>query len=117
MRRALTILAAFLLAACSELQQPVSIPVEAPVPSLSAGTQLRDVIVVFNPDVADPAATARGLVDAGGGRLGHVYESALRGFAASLPEAAIQAIQANPNVDYIESDGVVTASTEQSPAT
>lgn len=118
MPRTLTaLLLAVTAAACSELQQPVGVPVEAPVPSMSAADQLQDVIVVFNPGVADPAATAQSLVAAGGGRLGHVYETALRGFSASLPPQAIQAIQNNPNVEYVEVDGVVTASAEQPGAT
>ena len=118
MRRALApALAAFALASCSELQQPVGVPVEAPVPSMSAAAQLQDVIVVFNPGVADPAGTAAGLVNAAGGRLGHVYESALSGFSASLPPQAIQALESNPNVDYVEVDGVATASVDQPNAT
>ncbi|MDH3224404.1 MAG: protease inhibitor I9 family protein [Gemmatimonadota bacterium] len=111
MRRAVLLaLASLSIAACSDLQQPVGIPVEAPGPALSAGAQIQDVIVVFDNDVADPAATARNLVNAAGGYLGHVYETALRGFSASLPPQAIEAIRSNPRVESIEVDGVVRAS-------
>ncbi|UUZ75214.1 S8 family peptidase [Polaromonas sp. P1(28)-13] len=40
----------------------------------------------------------------------HTYSSALKGFAASLPDAALQGIRNNPNVDYIEQDQTVSLS-------
>ena len=65
-------------------------------------------IVVFRDSVANPAAEAANLVRGLGGQLHHTYSSALKGFAASLPDAALQGIRNNPNVDYIEQDQTVS---------
>jgi subtilisin family serine protease len=70
-------------------------------------------IVVFNDDVADAPGLARRLVAAGGGELHHTYQHALRGFAATLRGAAVDALRRNPQVKYIEQDGVVSASTTE----
>ncbi len=74
-------------------------------------------IVVFKDSVANPAAEAANLVRGLGGRLHHSYTSAIKGFAASLPAAALQGIRNNPNVDYIEQDQTVSLTEVQSPAT
>ena len=39
----------------------------------------------------------------------HLYQRALRGFAATLPDAALKRLLNDPNVDYIEPDGRVWA--------
>lgn len=39
----------------------------------------------------------------------HVYQHAIRGFAAALPDAALRRLLKDPNVDYIEPDGRVWA--------
>jgi hypothetical protein len=65
-------------------------------------------IVVFKPGVADPPGLARRLVTEHGGQLRFTYEHAIQGFAATLPADALNGIRNNPNVDYIEQDGVVT---------
>lgn len=75
-------------------------------------------IVVFKPGT--PAANrsaaaehARGL----GGQVDFVYESALIGFAANLPEQALSGLSNNPNIEFIEADQVMTIDATQSPAT
>ncbi len=70
-------------------------------------------IVVFRDSVANPAAEAANLVRGLGGQLHHTYTSALKGFAASLPDAALQGIRNNPNVDYIEQDQTVSLNATQ----
>jgi subtilisin family serine protease len=62
------------------------------------------VIVTFQDRVQNPRAMAEQLTQAGGGQLGHVYESALKGFSASLPKAAINALARNPMIATIEPD-------------
>ena len=47
----------------------------------------------------------------------YVYTSALRGFAGQLNQGQLRALQHNPNVAYIEENGIVTASTTQNNAT
>ena len=66
-------------------------------------------IVVYRNSVGDAAAeTAVHLRGSGGGKLHHVFGHALKGFAATLPEAAVQALRRHPNVAYIEQDQTVT---------
>src|SRR2546430_13554015 len=59
-------------------------------------------IVVFKDAVADPVALARTLVTLYGGSLLQTYTSALRGFAARLPDAVVAALRTNPLVAYVE---------------
>lgn len=57
-------------------------------------------------DVGSPAAAAANLSKAHGGRVGHVYQTALKGFSISeLPPAAVAALRSNPMVAYVEADG------------
>jgi aqualysin 1 len=82
-------------------QPPVELPPQASVPS----EPIRDrYVVVFKDTVANPAAEARGLMRGQGGQIHHVYTHALRGFAATIPPAAYNAIKMNPNVEWIEQD-------------
>ena len=69
-------------------------------------------IFVFGPSVRSDqvAARAAGLTRAHGGRLGHVYTTAIRGFSANLPpQAAARLAAQNPSIQYYESDGLVRA--------
>jgi subtilisin family serine protease len=74
-------------------------------------------IVVFKRDVGNPAAEAANHVRDAGGQLHHVYSTALKGFAATLPEAALAGIRNNPLVDYIEQDQTVSLTQMESGAT
>jgi len=66
-------------------------------------------IVVFKPTVVDPPGLARQLAAAHGGSLRFTYGAALKGFAADLPDQAVEALRHNPNVAYVEPDQVVRA--------
>jgi len=72
-------------------------------------------VVVFKKTVANPAAEAQALVRAGGGQLRHSYSHALKGFAATLPEAALSGLRNNPNVESIEQDMTVSVKQVSSP--
>jgi subtilisin family serine protease len=74
-------------------------------------------IVVFKDSVANPAAEAAGLARAAGGQLHHTYSAAIKGFAATLPAAALQGLQNNPSIAYIEQDQTVSLSADQGGAT
>ena len=63
-------------------------------------------IVVLKAD-ADPARHADELVRVHGATIHHRYSTALRGFAATIPEAALDGIRRNPNVAYVEQDARV----------
>ena len=73
------------------------------------------VIVALNDNVRDPDVVARGVIKAHGGQLGHVYEHAVKGFSAQLPEAAVQALLRNPQVKRIEPDLTMQAFAQVTP--
>ncbi len=82
-------------------------PGEAPLHTRDAAQTIRDrYIVVFKDAVNDAPGLARNLVGAHGGKLHYTYRHAIRGFAATLPPQALEAIRRNPNVDYVEPDGI-----------
>ena len=64
-------------------------------------------IVVFKPSVQNPAQEASNIMRGIKGQTHHVYANAIKGFAASLPESALAAIQNNPNVASVEADATV----------
>lgn len=64
-------------------------------------------IVVFKDSVNDPAAETANAIRGNGGQLLHSYSRALKGFSAILPDAALQGIRNNPNVDFVEQDQAV----------
>lgn len=76
-------------------------------------------IVVFKDSASSRAVenAKAAALSAAGAKLHYTYEAALKGFAADLPEAALNGLRRNPNVAYIEVDQVVTIDATQSPAT
>jgi aqualysin 1 len=83
---------------------------QAPLLSAAPGQGIRDrYIVVFHDGTADAPGLAQRLVAAHGGRVHFTYQHALRGFAATLAPAAVDALRRNPNVAYVEQDGIATA--------
>ena len=75
--------------------------------------EVRDsFIFVFYDDLAasEVAGHANGLARANGGRVTHVYTTALKGFAAKMPEhAAARLASQNPNIAYYEPDAIAFA--------
>jgi subtilisin family serine protease len=65
-------------------------------------------IVLFKDSVADPRGEAARTVQALGGQLHHAYGAAVKGFAATLPDAALQGIRHHPLVESIEQDRTVS---------
>src|ERR687885_1933748 len=74
-------------------------------------------IVVLKSSVANPAAVAQEHAARFDGTVTHVYTHALKGYSLTLPSAAVAGIAADPRVDYVEADGVITADTTQTGAT
>ena len=72
-------------------------------------------IVRFNSNVADVHGTAAALVRGASGQLRHTYTAAIKGFAAALPAAAVQALRNNPNVAAVEQDMTVSLNQLASP--
>jgi len=83
----------------------------------AAQTDTARYIVVLNDSVASPAAVAQKQSARSGGRLGHVYSHALKGYSVTLRKSEVSELAADPRVAYVEPDGVVTASTTQPGAT
>ncbi|MGI8721809.1 MAG: S8 family peptidase [Geodermatophilaceae bacterium] len=92
----------------------------APVES-TAGAEVvsGQYIVVMRPGANAAAnriaavAQARGL----GAQVLNEYSAALSGFAAKLPQRALDALRGNPNVEYIEADQIMRLNATQSPVT
>jgi subtilisin family serine protease len=96
-------------AACRDATRP-----EHPVTAAQANPVPGEYIVVFQPSVTNPAALAAQLVRANGGTLRYTYTSALKGFAATLPAVAAQALARNPLVAYVEQDKTYSVDVTQS---
>ncbi len=78
----------------------------------AAGVGADDWIVVFKDGTQDPPGLARRLVAAHSGSIRFTYSHAIRGFAGNLPPQAIEGIRHNPNVDFVERDGIMQATVE-----
>lgn len=69
-----------------------------------------EYIVVFKKGVGNRSINAAArAVERRGGTVHHTYATALQGFAAHVPEQALNGLRNNPNVAYIEADQTVTA--------
>src|SRR5256712_166616 len=109
-------LAVLLVGACRDGSTPFQ-----PQPSDGASRVIPgQYIVVFRDTVADPVGFAQSRVgpaqsraNAQGGTLLHTYTSALKGFAARLPDAAVATLRQDPRVAYVEPDRKVTLSGSQ----
>ena len=64
-------------------------------------------IVVFKNTVSNPAAETANVLLGSGAQLHHTYDSALKGFAATIPDAALNGIRNHPSVSYVEQDQTV----------
>jgi subtilisin family serine protease len=107
--------AALALAACAD-QNPTaarggSTP-SAPVVPAPRGAVDGEYIVVLKPGVGPRTLAADADV-----QPELVYTSVLNGFSARLSQGQLNALQHNPNVEYIEQDQVYTINTTQSGAT
>ena len=98
--RRLTVIVAALAMVC------VSLPATAQAPPHA---QLQPVVVQLSDDLPDPAGFAEGIASRHGGNLGFVYQHAVNGFSADLPQAAIDALSRNPSVLSITPDRVVAS--------
>ena len=74
-------------------------------------------IVTLRDSVADPAVVAHQQVGLLGGRVTHVYSHALKGYAASLPQALLARLLADARVRRIEPDSIMHVDTTQTGAT
>ncbi|HEX8450934.1 MAG TPA: S8 family serine peptidase [Longimicrobium sp.] len=115
MKRSLALLPFLTLAACSDGSDVVTSAraPEAPVFAASGGKSIEGSYMV----VLNEGADARSVAAVAGVSPRYVYSAALNGFAGTLNAGQLNALQHNPNVRYIEQDGIATASTTQTGAT
>ncbi|MBN1447439.1 MAG: S8 family serine peptidase [Bacteroidetes bacterium] len=116
----LLLVSVLLFAACSEEPNaPVSDgdasgPNVNTMPKTDGIPDIKDrYIVVFKDEVGNPEAVANELTRGKNAKIHFTYRHAIKGFAATIPEQALEGIRHNPNVDYIEEDGIVYKNTIQ----
>jgi subtilisin family serine protease len=80
-----------------------------------AGPSVADrYIVMFNEGVS-PAAAAADIARQHAVKVSHVYSSALKGFAGSMPEGRLLALQKDPRIKSIEPDLVMRIAEQTTP--
>lgn len=72
-------------------------------------------LVVFKSNVADSTLEADQIMRGKGGQIHHRYSHAIKGFAATIPAAALDGIRNNPNVESVEQDQGVRLNQTTSP--
>ncbi|MFL5537696.1 MAG: S8 family peptidase [Longimicrobiaceae bacterium] len=110
MKRSLAVVLPFLaLAACSD---QVTTPVAPATPPAAVSQSAGKYIVVFkDASFGGPrASVSRAITEVADGQSiepSHVYSAVLKGFAATLSEAQVAALRADPRVAYVEPDAEV----------
>lgn len=83
--------------------------------SMAAPSETGGYIVVLHDRVDQPAAAAREINRQVGGRVGFIYQHALKGFSITVPPQALAALQRHPMVKYIATDDVRYALGQSTP--
>mgnify|MGYP000353499030 FL=1 len=71
-------------------------------------------LVVLNDNVNSNSAATE-IAQSANGRIGYVYQHAIKGFSIAVPRSAIAGILRNPKVAYVEEDLPVSAISQQMP--
>ncbi|HUF34835.1 MAG TPA: S8 family serine peptidase [Gemmatimonadales bacterium] len=119
MRRLVHLAAALALVASTACHDG-AVPSDPTGPDLSpdqAQAARGSYIVVFRDGTADVPGLAARLAAAHGAEISHVYQHALRGFAARVPTPALAGLQRHPNVAFVEADQVFSIVATQTGAT
>jgi subtilisin family serine protease len=74
--------------------------------SMAAPSETGGYIVVLHDSVAQPAAAAREITRQVGGRVGFIYQHALKGFSLTVPPQALQALKRHPLIKYVATDDI-----------
>jgi subtilisin family serine protease len=102
------------LAACASWSDDIAGPSAGRLPQTASsavqGGLADRYIVVFKNDVDNASALIDALASQAGATVHYRYAAVLKGFAATIPAAALEGIQRNPNVAYVEADQVVEVS-------
>ncbi len=105
------VLASVLALGGQALVAPAPAPASAPA---SAPAGLLDVVVTLRPGT-DPAAVARSLVTARGGKVTALFSTALVGFAATLTDSVLAVLRGDARVRSVELERTYRASATQTP--
>jgi subtilisin family serine protease len=117
MKRALATIGLVLIAACSDESSPAAAPLDGPPQLNSALDQLGPVgpdvipdryIITLGVDAPAPAQKAAQAAARFGGRILHVYDAALKGFAIELPVGQMVAMANDNDIVRIERDRVMS---------
>jgi subtilisin family serine protease len=100
------------------LRVVVALSAVALVPAAGASARTEEspresFIVVLREDVSSASDVAADHARRYGAEITYVYEDALKGYAALLPPQAVQGIERNPLVAWVERDGTVTTTATQ----
>lgn len=71
------------------------------------------IVVLREGATSEAARSTQARVAELGGKIGYTYRAAIRGFSVTLPDSALQALRAMPEVAYVEADQVATLETVQ----
>ena len=109
----LTVVAAMLLAFSGVVlaQQERTAPASSQggTPPKTPTEKIPDSYIVVLKSGQDPAQKANQHAREQGLQVRHVYDRALKGYSAVIPQNRLEAIENDPNVDYVEQDQVVRA--------
>jgi aqualysin 1 len=101
-----------LVTSCTqETTRPSSTPSAplAPLFAVSGGTSQEDYrdryIVVLKDNLVSDRASVEAVGSTFASRLGHIYDVALKGFAATIDPSRLDALRRDPRVKYIQQDG------------
>ncbi|MCZ7558447.1 MAG: S8 family serine peptidase [Bacteroidia bacterium] len=121
-RQYILLAALLVLTACGdEPSTPIS---EAEAPSQRSAVlddnestiDVRDrYVVVFKESVRDVDRAVDEMTRGNGATVHFRYRHALKGFNATIPPQAVEALKKNPNVDYIEPDGIARKTQQSNP--
>lgn len=117
MRVKKTLFVLFALVFVLSAARPTLAKDRGPAPILGAGEPGAipgQYIIVFD-DTASNNAIDNAIAHAenAGGQIRYRYDAAFKGFSAALPEQAIQGLQHNPNVLFIEANQIITIDADQ----
>jgi subtilisin family serine protease len=92
---------------------------EGAIRGIGAAKALKDsyIVVLKDTDSAGVGAKTASLSAKYDAKVKHTYQSAVRGFSASMTEAQARKLAADPSVAYVEQDSEVSVSDTQTPTT
>jgi subtilisin family serine protease len=93
----------------------ISLLLAASAPVASAMSRAGRFIVVLRDSVASPGEVAASHAARFGLDVSAVYRSALRGYAATVPDASLRSLRADPRVAFVTPDGPIELLTQSLP--